>query len=91
MLQHKIWMFILRLKATLFIGEKIPVQLLGLPFYNLYLFAIHQTPSLCISRFLTYRICTVCSKEQEEGAEMGFTRDLPTLQMFYMTLIFPIQ
>lgn len=83
---------ILRLKATLFTGGKILMQFLVLPFYNLYLFAIHQTPSsLCISRLLIYRICSVCSKQQEEGPEMGFTSDSPTLQMIYMTLIFPIQ
>lgn len=73
MLQHKTWMFILRLKATLFMGEEIPVQFLRLLPYNLYLFAIHQTPSsLCISRLLIYRVCSVCSKQQEEGAEIGF-------------------
>lgn len=73
-------------------GEKIPVQILGLPPYNLYLFAIHQTPSsLCISRTLIYRICRICFKQQGEGTEIGFTSDLPTLQMFYITLIFPIQ
>lgn len=73
-------------------GEEIPVQFLRLLPYNLYLFAIHQTPSsLCVSRLLIYRVCSVCSKEQEEGAEIGFTSDLPTLQMFYLALIFPIQ
>lgn len=87
MLQHKSWMFILRLKATLFMGEKIPVQFLRLLPDDLYLFAIHQTSSsLCISMLLIYS-----SKQQEEGVEIGFTSDLPTLQMFYLTLIFPIQ
>lgn len=67
-------MFILRLKATLFMGEKIPVQFLGLPPYNLYFFTIHQTPSsLCISRLLISRICSLCSKHKEEEAEIDLS------------------
>lgn len=57
MLQHKTWMFSVRLKGTLFMGEKIPLQFLRLLPYKLYFFAIHQTPcSLCIRRLLIYSV-----------------------------------
>lgn len=57
MLQHKTWMFNVRLKGTLFMGKKIPVRFPKLLPCKLYFFAIHQTPcSLCIRRLFIYSV-----------------------------------